>query len=169
MQTVTIDNFLYGKFFWEEKGSGGHHHVQNPGIQERIHIAFSVSAPGWVGSRVNVPNHHTIGHSGSGSSEASYKVSFSFWEDVLGKEMEISLLLRRRDGTTMMMKFTFMIPDKKGLVVNGDFTCPICLDEVEDDLVVTSCRHAFHGACFSQRRTKPCPVCRQEPFPTGER
>lgn len=41
--------------------------------------------------------------------------------------------------------------------------CPICLDEMTEDLTMTPCFHFFHGKCLQESRTRKneCPNCRQ--------
>ncbi|PJF18916.1 hypothetical protein PSACC_01264 [Paramicrosporidium saccamoebae] len=41
--------------------------------------------------------------------------------------------------------------------------CPICADEMTDQVCKLTCGHAFHKACAAQwlRRVHSCPMCRQ--------
>jgi Ring finger domain len=45
---------------------------------------------------------------------------------------------------------------------NNDFTCPICLTDIENEnnISTTECKHTFHTACLLQNRTNTCPICR---------
>lgn len=42
--------------------------------------------------------------------------------------------------------------------------CPICLDDIDKLLFVTSCLHSFHPECIynSLRTSKNCPLCRND-------
>jgi SUMO ligase MMS21 Smc5/6 complex component len=43
-----------------------------------------------------------------------------------------------------------------------DRRCPICFDDIVDDIVFLSCTHKFHNACVSGwvRSKNTCPLCR---------
>jgi SNF2 family DNA or RNA helicase len=44
--------------------------------------------------------------------------------------------------------------------IKEDQTCPICLCEMEDGMVLTSCGHLFCEPCINQIRQLNCPICR---------
>lgn len=45
-------------------------------------------------------------------------------------------------------------------------TCPICLEELSDNKMTTSCGHMFHQKCIDEweNHSTTCPVCRTEIF-----
>ena len=47
--------------------------------------------------------------------------------------------------------------------------CPICMEEMDDDIYVTRCFHVFHEECWNMYLSKRdenkniCPMCRKKP------
>jgi hypothetical protein len=42
-------------------------------------------------------------------------------------------------------------------------TCPVCLDEITNNLFIPFCRHVFHNKCITRclHRDIRCPICRR--------
>lgn len=40
--------------------------------------------------------------------------------------------------------------------------CAICLEEINNDIHITACKHVFHETCIEQIETPICPLCRQD-------
>ena len=40
--------------------------------------------------------------------------------------------------------------------------CPICFEELTNDILVTECNHSFHKECISFLENNACPICRAE-------
>lgn len=45
---------------------------------------------------------------------------------------------------------------------NTNDVCPICLDDITNNVYVTTCNHGFHEACINQwlGQNRTCPLCR---------
>ena len=54
--------------------------------------------------------------------------------------------------------------EKEKEVEKEEIICPICLDSIEDQSVITSCKHVFHEECLSMWIIDhhTCPYCRSE-------
>ena len=60
------------------------------------------------------------------------------------------------------------VRNKNELPIDSDFTCPICLNNIDPDeildgkpnCVICSNGHRMHNSCFSRTQIHECPVCR---------
>lgn len=48
------------------------------------------------------------------------------------------------------------------VLLRGDTTCSICLENIISDAHTTRCGHNFHGACMRQWMRNTCPMCRAD-------
>ena len=77
----------------------------------------------------------------------------------------ISLLQNRFGGRFFFPRFARPQKYKYDLsIVSPDTECPICMSNIEDNVMITPCGHYFHKACLEQWMNEQmvCPVCRQE-------
>ena len=55
------------------------------------------------------------------------------------------------------------------ILVEGE-DCPICMETLDTNVIVTHCAHKFHSNCLMEwnRQNTTCPLCRTELGSTGE-
>lgn len=81
--------------------------------------------------------------------------------EILGSRSSAVSFVSEHEDQELYEERSTSFQSRQGNKNSPPMTCPICLDDIINDCVFTSCAHSFHSQCLSNwtRIRKICPLC----------